>query len=119
MACALAGERKARLIVAHVLPPPLVHGELVARRQTNGYHEEMNRALQRIQAPNVTVEHRLVEGKTAEEIVRLAQECQADLIVMGTHGRTGAVRLLMGSVAEQVLRKASCPVLMVKGPVRP
>jgi nucleotide-binding universal stress UspA family protein len=58
----------------------------------------------------------LAEGDPAAEIIRAAQETGAELIVMGTHGRTGLQRLLMGSVAEQVLRKASCPVLTVKAP---
>ena len=51
-------------------------------------------------------------------ILNVAQETGAGLIVMGTHGRTGLERLLMGSVAEQVVRKAPCPVLTVKTPLR-
>ena len=66
--------------------------------------------------PKVRVEHRLVEGETATEILRLGQEMKCDLIVLGTHGRTGLGRLLMGSVAERVVRKARCPVLTVKTP---
>jgi nucleotide-binding universal stress UspA family protein len=62
------------------------------------------------------VERRLEEGLAVTEVLRVAQEVNADLIVMGTHGRTGLARLLMGSVAEQVLRKALCPVLTVKTP---
>jgi nucleotide-binding universal stress UspA family protein len=53
-------------------------------------------------------------GDPAAEILRIAQDTNSDLIVMGTHGRSGLGRLLMGSVAEQVVRKASCPVLTVK-----
>jgi len=64
----------------------------------------------------VKVEHRLVEGFAAEAILQAAEESKADMIVMGTHGRTGFNRLLMGSVAEEVLRKAACPVLTVKAP---
>ena len=55
-------------------------------------------------------------GDEAEEIVHLAQEEGYDLIVIGTHGRTGLGRLLMGSVAEKVLRRAPCPVLTIKHP---
>src|SRR5262249_7953655 len=55
-----------------------------------------------------------VEGDPGREILRAARETGADLIVMGTHGRTGLTRLLTGSVAEKVLRKAPCPVLTVK-----
>ena len=69
--------------------------------------------------PKILVEHRLVQGGGAEEILQVAQERKCDLIVMGTHGRTGLGRLLMGSVAEQVVRKAACPVLTVKTPQHP
>ncbi len=52
--------------------------------------------------------------------MRLAEETEAEMTVMGTHGRTGLGRLLMGSVAEAVVRRAKCPVLTVKSPqVRP
>jgi nucleotide-binding universal stress UspA family protein len=66
--------------------------------------------------PALHVEYRLEEGFAATEILRLAEEAKADLIVMGTHGRTGLSRLVLGSVAEQVVRKARCPVLTVKAP---
>ena len=64
-------------------------------------------------APDVSfrVEHRLETGNPVSEIVRVAQETRADLIVMGSHGRTGLARLLMGSVAEHVVREAPCAVL--------
>jgi nucleotide-binding universal stress UspA family protein len=58
----------------------------------------------------------LTDGEPYAEILRVAEDDGCDLIVMGTHGRTGLRRLLMGSVAEQVLRQASCPVLTVKTP---
>lgn len=64
----------------------------------------------------VQFEHRLVRGEPAREILRLAKDENADLIVMGTHGRTGMLRALMGSVAEQVVRNAACPVLTLKIP---
>ena len=64
--------------------------------------------------PTVPYEHRLITGDPATAIARLAEEEQADLIVMGTHGRTGLTRLLMGSVAEAVVRRAPCPVLTYK-----
>jgi nucleotide-binding universal stress UspA family protein len=56
----------------------------------------------------------LPEGKPGEEIVRAAREWQADLVVIGSHGRGGLERMLMGSVAEAVLRQAPCPVLIVR-----
>lgn len=62
------------------------------------------------------VESLLVEGSAFAEIVRTAREKNFDLIVMGTHGRTGLKHALMGSVAEKVVRKAHCPVLSVRDP---
>lgn len=53
-------------------------------------------------------------GDPAGEIVRLAAEKKADLVVMGTHGRTGIEHALMGSIAERVVRRAKCPVLTVR-----
>ncbi len=63
----------------------------------------------------VALEPYVLEGRPYEAIVRLAQQKQATLIVLGSHGRTGLKRLLMGSVAERVLGQAPCPVLVVKG----
>lgn len=65
---------------------------------------------------DVTVEHHVLDGEPAHEIVALAKKLNADLIVMGTHGRSGLFRLLMGSVAEHVVRKADCPVLALRQP---
>lgn len=65
---------------------------------------------------NIPVHHVLLEGDPATEIVRYAQDAAMDLVVMGTHGRTGLERLLMGSVAEKVMRDAPCSVLVVKLP---
>jgi nucleotide-binding universal stress UspA family protein len=53
-------------------------------------------------------------GDPAGEIVRIADEEAAEMIVMGTHGRSGMVRMLMGSVAEAIVRRAPCPVLVYR-----
>lgn len=60
------------------------------------------------------VDSKLLPGTAAAEIVRFAEETQQDLIVMGTHGRTGFKHALLGSVAEHVVRTAPCPVLTVR-----
>ncbi len=65
---------------------------------------------------SIPVSHVLAEGDPAEQIVTRAREGRMSLVVMGTHGRTGLERLLMGSVAERVLREAHCSVLVVKIP---
>jgi nucleotide-binding universal stress UspA family protein len=62
----------------------------------------------------VAVERLLVHGTPFLEIIRLARNEGVDLIVMGTHGRTGIRQVLIGSVAEKVVRKAPCPVLVVR-----
>jgi nucleotide-binding universal stress UspA family protein len=56
---------------------------------------------------------RMLEGVAHREIVREAQETNTDLIVIGTHGRRGLAHLVLGSIAEQVVRHAGCPVLTV------
>ena len=58
----------------------------------------------------------IVTGLTAPQIVKYADEHGVDLIVMGTHGRRGVAHLLLGSVAEHVVRTAACPVLTVRDP---
>lgn len=68
------------------------------------------------QGAGVAVETAMVDAPTspAESIVKEAHDAKADLIVMGTHGRTGIRRMVLGSVAEHVVRAAECPVLTVK-----
>jgi nucleotide-binding universal stress UspA family protein len=121
LACSLARDHGARLILLHVIPPPQAVGYdamPVLPAYPPGYRKELEEKLRSWQVPaNVLVDYRLEEGFAATEIVRLASEIPCDLIVMGTHGRTGLGRLLLGSVAEQVLRKANCPVLSVKSPM--
>jgi nucleotide-binding universal stress UspA family protein len=63
--------------------------------------------------PNVPIEFDIAEGSTADAILAKADAMPADLLVMGTHGRSGFERLVLGSVTEKVLRKAACPVLTV------
>jgi nucleotide-binding universal stress UspA family protein len=119
LACSLARDYGARLVVLHVATPPMVdYAEGVIPPEPAGYKDQLRERLHQLQAgdPKVRVEHRLVEGDAATEILQVAGETRCDVIVVGTHGRTGLGRMLMGSVAEQVVRKAPCPVLTVKVP---
>jgi nucleotide-binding universal stress UspA family protein len=120
LACALARDYNAKLILLHVaVLTSGVYGEaLIPPPSPIAEEEELARRLQQLRPPNpsISVEHLLEEGAPAAEILRVAEDHHVDLIVMGTHGRTGLRRLLMGSVAEQVVRKARCPVLTVKLP---
>jgi len=121
MACALARDYGARLIVCHVYQPPtVVYGEFgAAPPPPPEAPEAMTERLARVRPADesIDVRHYVLEGDPATEIVALARDTGADLIVMGTHGRTGLGRLLMGSVAELVVRRAPCPVLTVKTPL--
>ncbi len=121
LACSLARDHGARLILLHVQPTLAVVGG-VDGPVAIPVPEDQSALLERLNnlRPGddaFAVEHSLRVGDAAEEIVRLAEEAGCDLIVMGTHGRTGLRRLLMGSVAEDVLRAAPCPVLTVKHPI--
>ena len=121
LASLLAREQGARLVILHVkqvLGPMVAYGNAMAQLESGEDQEKHWEILGRFQVSDsrVSVEHRLVEGDAAREIVRVADDVGCDLIVMGSHGRTGLQRLVFGSVAEQVLRKARCPVVTVKVP---
>jgi len=119
VARSLARDHGAALVILHVYPPPIAHGEEVARRSPDDFLDDLWEALHRYEVPEGTaVTHRLAEGMPAEQIVQTARELNCDLIVLGTHGRTGLRRLLMGSVAEHVLRQAPCAVVTVGPPGR-
>jgi nucleotide-binding universal stress UspA family protein len=118
-ATALARDMQAKLLIVHVEEPPAIYGD---GEMYYGAIEPDNSALLKMlhavvpTDPGVPYEHRLLTGDPAKEIVRFADEARCDLIVMGTHGRTGFTRLLMGSVAEAVVRHAKCAVLTFKQP---
>lgn len=76
-------------------------------------HEELNKLTEQIKK-TVKVETVVRQGKAFMEIIKAAKEKDMDLIVMASHGRTGISHLLMGSVAEKVVRQAHCPVLIVR-----
>jgi len=120
MACLLARDYRARLLLVHVEPPLPSYADLGAVPPEPVDHRALERQLAQIKATDATlsVSRTLLVGNVASEINRFAEENQADLIVMGTHGRTGLGRMLMGSVAEMVLRRASCPVLTIKTPLK-
>ena len=117
MASALARDSGATLVIVHVEEPPVAYGGgEMYYGMPDPPLDEIQRMLTDVkpQDSNIPYEHRLISGDPASAIARLAEEIDADLIVMGTHGRTGLSRLLMGSVAEAVVRRAPCPVLTYK-----
>jgi nucleotide-binding universal stress UspA family protein len=119
VACLLACESCGQLVVLHVERPPLatLGGTAgVPPLRTEYDRETLWERLRRIHPPlaDISIGHRLEYGEPASVILEVAREIGADLIVMGTHGRTGLRHLLMGSVAEQVVRGAPCPVLTLR-----
>jgi universal stress protein A len=114
---ALAKQQGARLSIVHVEEPPLAYGggELYYGIPEPS-SERILEMLEDVTPADTSVPftHRLTMGDPAGEVVRLAEEEQADMIVLGTHGRTGLTRLLMGSVAEAIVRHAPCPVLVYR-----
>jgi nucleotide-binding universal stress UspA family protein len=119
-ACSLARDHGSRLVVLYVRAPSAVaYGELgpiVTDPVWTPADVKAALSVLHLPDPGVEVEYRVAEGGPAAEIIRLARGLGANLIVMGTHGRTGLGRLLMGSVAEDVLRRAPCPVMALKAP---
>jgi nucleotide-binding universal stress UspA family protein len=115
----LAEKLGARVTILHTYD--VTHGFAVSVQPTAALVAEvrhaaraaLDRAVARSQRPGVAVDGQLRQGSTWSEIDALAAEAHADLIVMGTHGRRGISRALLGSVAEKVVRTGPCPVLTV------
>jgi len=109
-AITLAESHEASLTILFVFNP--------AQREEGKSRQYWREQLEQIRPinPHIPIHHVFLEGDPAQEIIEYAAKAGMDLIVMGTHGRTGLDRLLMGSVAEKVMRDASCSVLVVKLP---
>ena len=125
----LAGRLGASLEVLHVWEPPGYVGPdtlallPVGTAGQPGWEQtrtevarEVDRFLAKAPAQPRALSVRVEAGEPSDVILHVASESGSDLIVMGTHGRTGLSRLLIGSVAEAVLRRATCPVLTVRVP---
>jgi nucleotide-binding universal stress UspA family protein len=123
-ASSLAAESGAKLYIVHVndlLSTSVAMGEpafVESALWLESSREEAHRQLEEVKPtlPNVDFERHDLEGDPVHEIVTFAEREHVDLIVVGSHGRSGLVRLVMGSVAEGIARKATCPVLIVKQP---
>lgn len=113
LAAALAREHGVRLVMLHAAETPAASAEGAKR-----HRQLLDERIASLQArrPDLTVQGQVVEGHAVESILKATAELPGDLIVMGSHGRTGLGRVLLGSVAERVARSAPCPVLIVKGP---
>jgi nucleotide-binding universal stress UspA family protein len=122
LALALANAEKSKLSICSVANPAPTYGTSAPTTLVEDMLEDIRGNAQRIvddalataKSAGIPAEGATQFGEPAIEIVRYANALQADAIVIGTHGRSGTDRLLMGSVAEGVLRASSIPVLVVR-----
>jgi nucleotide-binding universal stress UspA family protein len=123
-AIVLAKGMRRPLLVVHVMPPTRhVAGDYVltaemyedlSRATERAAREQPGRLLRQARAARVRATGVLLTGMAHEQILRTARGRRAEMIVMGTHGRTGLARALLGSVASRVVTDASCPVMTVR-----
>jgi len=118
MATSLAMARESTILFLFVAFPELPASAGLAIAEVDQAIQKENEKFHKITPTNIAVacEHELVRGNPAEEIIRIAEERGVEFIVMSTHGRSGLSRMLMGSVAEEVIRNANCPVLTLRNP---
>ena len=125
MALGLAKQLGSQIRIVHAVPvqvtglpmdggPGYVDPDL-HQQQMEGAKRDLSRFVAEHAGAGAAHEIEVLSGFPADEVDRIARESGADLIVMGTHGRTGLRHLIMGSVAESVIKKTSIPVLCVKG----
>lgn len=125
LAYSLARDHGVRMIVLNVIPAGtyeiLSLAQLGLGESERQFEDEIRHGLRQLQPPDnrVFMEYKLAKGDPAKSIVKMAEDARCDLIVLGTHGRSGLRRVLMGSVAEHVLRLAPCPVLVLNARVTP
>jgi nucleotide-binding universal stress UspA family protein len=112
----------AKLVLLHVIEelptyigfiPPGGASRVLKDLERQG-HLDLAEILPAAEAPEVEVAHQVVMGSPSDEIAKVAVAEKVDLIIIATHGRTGLSRLVMGSVAERVMRTAPCPVMTIR-----
>ena len=121
----MAKANRAELLIVHVLAPavplvgdgyvsPKIYQDLEASARAWG-QKQLDRLLVKARKAGARAKGLLLDGVPAEQIVRAAKSRKAGLIVIGTHGRTGLAKFVLGSVAGRVVSMASCPVMTVRG----
>ncbi len=120
-----AKSNRAELLIVHVMSPvvpvpgdgyvsPQLYDQLASSSRAWA-QKRLDGLVAQAKKSRVRVKGFLLEGAPSEEIVRFARARRVELIVIGTHGRTGLAKLFVGSVAERVVAAAPCPVLTVRG----
>jgi nucleotide-binding universal stress UspA family protein len=119
-AATLAAQLNAEILLVHVMELPVypVNFTLADPLGFRELKEKADESMEKVAAPwkgkGVAIETLFLKGDPASEIIKAASANECDLIVMGTHGRKGIARVLIGSVTEQVIRSSSIPVLAVR-----
>jgi nucleotide-binding universal stress UspA family protein len=119
LAGSLARQMHGRLLIVHVEEPPISYsGGQFYYGVADPLREHLREMLEQLKPAGeaVPVEHHLLTGAPGLAILDFAERQGVDLIVLSSHGRTGLARFLLGSIAEQVVRNARCPVLTYKQP---
>lgn len=116
----MASKFGASIVLLHTYQSPIygfpggaVPGLDIVHAMQRAGQEGLNRLMDREKSSGIPIETELIQGMAWEEILTAAQKHKVGLIVMGTHGRHGVPRALLGSVAEKVVRQSSVPVLTV------
>jgi universal stress protein A len=102
------------LLIVYVEELPIHEGTGYLYRVPESSAEARQRLEQVVPPAGVPYRHRILKGPVVEALLEVAEAEQIDVIVMGTHGRRGITAVVMGSVAEAIVRRAPCPVLVVK-----
>lgn len=120
-ALAFAAQFGAEILLLHVITPPDAYGEygiVDLAGLVKSLEEASDTELARLAAaevpPGVTARALTRSGSPAQQIIEAARDKAADLIILSTHGRTGLKHVLLGSIAESAVRRAPCPVLVVR-----
>jgi nucleotide-binding universal stress UspA family protein len=124
-AVSLAKTNRGTLTILHVIAPftPMMPGQYIG---TQTWHQidlerrewtkrELAKATTKAKKAGISATQLVAEGDPARQIVRAARSRNADLVVVGTHGRTGFTKFFLGSVAARVVATAHCPVVTVRG----
>jgi nucleotide-binding universal stress UspA family protein len=126
-ALVIAELSQAEILLLHVVEPisypqsteyfePMVNEVELTMNMAKAFQKQLEDQVESFKKEYPRIEGKVVSGNTFLEIIQTIRDEKIDIIVMGTHGRTGLAHVLIGSVAEKVVREAPCPVLTVKHP---
>jgi nucleotide-binding universal stress UspA family protein len=111
VAISVAKNFKGRLVVVHIIDETLINPFEVLEEEGKSILEKTSK---KGMDEGVEVDQVLITGKPAHDMAKIVEKVGADLVVVGTHGKTGLKKILMGSVAESTIKTVKVPILLVK-----